>query len=541
MKVTKMFTAAAMFIVMSVNTMSVQAAVPAYTSSSNIVKLAAANENAPNPKIEYKYTTSAKRGTIRYISQYPKSKNFHSDYWGKWSALHECGTASMSMALSYIGIAVSPNEILTKYNGSTKFDSNWGGIDPTKDYSKKTGTSFDEAWDKYASGDGQYSPPIIHIPKNNYYYLNGHFMLAIGKNADGSYKILDPYDYPNSAEWNATISDGKIKIQLNGKPAAWISISDIRQYHKAKYNGEEENEPEPEAPKEEDTTELAKISDATYPSKIVEGSAFSLKGIIESKSVITKVSVAIKNSKDENVFVKSVKPNEKKYSIAKGIDALVKFGGFKTGEYKYIVKATNAAGTKTLLSKTFYVIPKATEILSLENKTSGITVTWKQTDGVTGYIIYKKSGKNKYEKLKTVKGGEKFSYTDKKAVKENETYSYKIYTYKNDNGITVKSAVSPVKSYIRVSAPQNLKLANPKTMRLRINYKKVAKASFYNIQYGTSKDFSTARNIEVDKYKNLISTTKKNKMYYVRVRTGVKKGKNIYYSAWSKTATIKIK
>jgi hypothetical protein len=47
-------------------------------------------------------------------------------------------------------------------------------------------------------------------------------------------------------------------------------------------------------------------------------------------------------------------PNKKKYNIKK-LDAKIKFGELKAGEYTFVVKAKNAKGWKTLINKKFTV------------------------------------------------------------------------------------------------------------------------------------------------------------------------------------------
>ncbi|MCQ4635394.1 fibronectin type III domain-containing protein [Anaerovorax odorimutans] len=77
-------------------------------------------------------------------------------------------------------------------------------------------------------------------------------------------------------------------------------------------------------------------------------------------------------------------------------------------------------------------------------------------------------------------------------------------------------------------------------------WKKVSKqATGYQIQYSTSKKFkSKTRTITVKGYKKTSKTIKKlkkNRRYYVKVRTYKKVGKTKYYSSWSKVRSIKTK
>lgn len=79
--------------------------------------------SSPYAKVEYSYSAGVTTGTIRYIQQMPSGSYFYSAYWpsstfgGYAGSSSECGTASMSMALSYIGINKTPKEILENNNG----------------------------------------------------------------------------------------------------------------------------------------------------------------------------------------------------------------------------------------------------------------------------------------------------------------------------------------------------------------------------------------------------------------------------------------
>lgn len=151
---------------------------------------------SPNPKVEYSYSTGVSAGTIRYISQINGSTYFNSIYWGSWAnqAGIECGTASISMSLSYIGIDKTPKTILDVNSGITYF-TGWG-VD-TKSYSyDNLGKSFDN----YINGKGKYSPPIIHL---NNYSSAGHFVVLIGRISNNQYAVLDP---ANATVWSITIN-----------------------------------------------------------------------------------------------------------------------------------------------------------------------------------------------------------------------------------------------------------------------------------------------------------------------------------------------
>lgn len=150
--------------------------------------------------VEYNYSETVRVGTIRYISQLdgktsksPRSSYFYDDYWGAyWLVPHpelkcygpgwECGTASVSMALSYVGISKIPKEILDQHNGETRFDG-WGAdvLYP----------SIETGLEQFLNGKGKYSPVVVHFKEGTEGYPDGHFVLLIGRTEEGGYQALD--------------------------------------------------------------------------------------------------------------------------------------------------------------------------------------------------------------------------------------------------------------------------------------------------------------------------------------------------------------
>ena len=147
--------------------------------------------STPYPKIEYSYTTKTPVGTIRYISQITSSKYFNDAYWGKWKeqAIIECGTASMSMALSYVGVNKTPDALLTPKEGLTYY-IDWGDA-------VHSSPSFSTAMKNYINGTGKYSPVVICLEYAGSYNPktgknNDHYILVVGKTSDNNYQYLDP-------------------------------------------------------------------------------------------------------------------------------------------------------------------------------------------------------------------------------------------------------------------------------------------------------------------------------------------------------------
>ena len=140
----------------------------AFLSYSTKAQAATTINYSPNPNVEYNYSSGVSVGTIRYISQITTQSYFNWNYWptnsfgGYISPGSECGTASISMSLSYIGMNITPKFILEANNGYTSFGSNWGGAQAKSCLY----TNLKTAFENYLTGNGKYSPPIIHL--NNY-------------------------------------------------------------------------------------------------------------------------------------------------------------------------------------------------------------------------------------------------------------------------------------------------------------------------------------------------------------------------------------
>ena len=146
---------------------------------------------SPYPMVEYGYSPTVTVGTIRYISQVSSDGYFYSAYWPASNFGYyvgpqvECGTASMSMALSYVGENRTPDDILTPNNGGTRFTT-WGNAS----YLSVSASNLSSAVDRYINGNGKYSPPVIHIPG---YSSAGHYVVVAGRISSNQYWILDPW------------------------------------------------------------------------------------------------------------------------------------------------------------------------------------------------------------------------------------------------------------------------------------------------------------------------------------------------------------
>lgn len=196
-----------------------------YTNG-NVVLASEASANtiltsAPNAETRFDYSSTVACGSIRYISQMSDNNYFYPEYWGSWTgaASSECYTSCISMALSYIGINVTPNEILTQGGGVTRPQLNWGDASFVTD-------SVENAMANYKNGQGTYSPAIIHL---NGYSGWGHYVLLAGQVSENEYQVLDP---AISSVWNITFNGNSVTYTINGN-TYYDTVSCAYQYYNA--------------------------------------------------------------------------------------------------------------------------------------------------------------------------------------------------------------------------------------------------------------------------------------------------------------------
>ncbi len=127
-----------------------------------------------------------------------------------------------------------------------------------------------------------------------------------------------------------------------------------------------------------------------------------------------------------------------------GIDYSVRFQNNKkigTASIIYTFKG-NYQGT---LTKKFQIVPPKTKVTSVKKRGSKIVLKWKKVSSCDRYEVYRATAKNgTYNKIATVKGKKKCTYTDKKA-KKGKKYYYKVKACKKVKGKVYKSDFSNVK------------------------------------------------------------------------------------------------
>ena len=195
------------------------------------------------------YSGGVTRGTIRYVSQ--STSTASDNGWGAYAskANGECGYASQSMALSYIGKDISPEYLCHGEYAQGKWHTGYGngisgmyeidGISVVSGSGNPTGSTAVNTINSMLTnfmndnGKGQYSPVVIHYGSSSVM----HAIIVIGKEANGNYLTLDPARGMNVV--SMTLSSvgavgGNVTYAANG-----CKINGVQQYYNASSNGTE--------------------------------------------------------------------------------------------------------------------------------------------------------------------------------------------------------------------------------------------------------------------------------------------------------------
>lgn len=161
----------------------------------------------------------------------------------------------------------------------------------------------------------------------------------------------------------------------------------------------------------------------------------------------------------------------------------------------------------------------------ISNISKGVKIAWAKVTGATGYVIYRNG-----EEVKKITNGNTTAFTDTGANKNGKKYKYTILAIAGTN----KSGASSPKITYYMSGTSILGIEDLSAKKVRIRWKKNAKASGYQIKYVTG---YTIKHISVKGkscLKKTIAGLSKGKSYKIYVRVYKKVSGKKYYSCWSK-------
>ena len=156
-------------------------------------------KGSPSVYVGFEFSDDVRTGSIRYVQQ-NAGTYWYEDYWTPYEpevTAHECYAASISMALSYIGIDLKAGDIVE------------GGNRHYVEGTEFLETTLPEAMERYVEGNGKYSPPVLFIkPYAGRSEGHQHWVVAASKTGKNTYHILDPSNYSKGTDWEAVIEGG---------------------------------------------------------------------------------------------------------------------------------------------------------------------------------------------------------------------------------------------------------------------------------------------------------------------------------------------
>ncbi len=186
---------------------------------------------------------------------------------------------------------------------------------------------------------------------------------------------------------------------------------------------------------------------------------------------------------------------------------------------------------------------KVTGLKAQNQKTTTFDITWNlQSETADKYEVYMYNSKKKnYERLGTSYSNAGTFY----GLQAGTTYKVKIRAVRIINGKTYYGPYSDVLKTTTATDKTKITKVKGAKKKLTLNWKKISKATGYQVQVATDKKFKKIKkSVIISKNKTLSTTIKKlksKKKYYLRVRTYRKVGGKKVYSKWSSVKNVKTK
>ena len=186
---------------------------------------------------------------------------------------------------------------------------------------------------------------------------------------------------------------------------------------------------------------------------------------------------------------------------------------------------------------------KVTGLIAKNQKTTKFDITWNlQSETADKYEVYMYNSKTKkYEKL----GESSSNAGEVYGLKSGTTYKLKVRACRTYKGTTYYGPYSDVLKTTTATDKTKITKTKGAKKKLTVNWKKISKATGYQIQVATDKKFTkNKKSVTISKNKTISTTIKKlkgKKKYYIRVRTYRKVAGKKVYSSWSSVKNVKTK
>ncbi len=176
--------------------------------------------------------------------------------------------------------------------------------------------------------------------------------------------------------------------------------------------------------------------------------------------------------------------------------------------------------------------------------TTSVTLSWKKQTNASYYEVFKYNTKTaKYELCLTAPHGS--TKATVKGLSANKSYKFKVRAVKNaKEGRIINGVCAKITAYTKAKAPTIKKVSSPRSRKLTVKWKKVSSVTGYQVKWSQKKNFSGSKTVTVkgsSKTTKTVTTSKRKKYYYAKVRAyKTVNGKKIY-SSWSSAKKIKVK
>ncbi len=119
------------------------------------------------------------------------------------------------------------------------------------------------------------------------------------------------------------------------------------------------------------------------PTVLLKGKSFSIGGMVCSPNKLTSVKIQIQQADGKTVISASATPNAKEYDLI-GLDAKIAFGTLVTGEYMFVVSASDNSGASKRWTSTFEVVSAIT--MSFTNAKVPMSIEEGKTFSISGTV-----------------------------------------------------------------------------------------------------------------------------------------------------------
>lgn len=209
-------------------------------------------------------------------------------------------------------------------------------------------------------------------------------------------------------------------------------------------------------------------------------------------------------------------------------------------QYQYTVRCADENGNPLSAYRVSGVFRRLelVQAIRITNATSGIKASWNAVSGAEGYKVYRRTAKEKWKCVTSLKGAKQLSWTDKAVRNKNGTAYW--YVVRAVSGTSLSGYEEPSAALYRLTAPKLTKVSAPKKKTLKASWKKNGKAQGYELLWQQGAVQERAVITGSGKLSRTVTGLAKGKAS-VRVRAWRKAGANTCYSAWSAAKTVKIK